>query len=457
MRYIANTPADRAAMLEAIGLASTADLFADIPAHLRQPAIDLPAPLTEPEAARLLRALSAQNLDLTDRPCFLGAGAYRHWIPSVVGHVIGRAEFYTSYTPYQPEVSQGTLQTIYEYQSLVCLLTGMDAANASHYDGATALAEAIAMAAHITGRSRAVVAPALYPEYRQVARTYLQGRDLTIVEPPLSENGQPQPTFTPDRAAAYLDESVACLVVQQPNFFGCLEDVAGLAAAAHRVGALCIVSVYPIALGLLKPPGDLGADIVVGEGQSLGLPLSYGGPYLGLFACRERYLRQMPGRIVGQTVDVEGRRGFVLTLQAREQHIRRERATSNICTNQALCALAATVYLTALGPQGLREVARLCVQKAHYLAERVTSLPGFRLAFSAPFFNEFVVRCPVPPVALNRRLRAAGIIGGYPLGRHFPDLADGWLLCATELTTREDIERLVEALTTIVATTPARP
>jgi glycine dehydrogenase subunit 1 len=360
--------------------------------------------------------------------------------------VIGRSEFYTAYTPYQPEVSQGTLQTIYEYQSMLTELTGMDAANASMYEGASALAEAVIMALVVTGRHKVVMARTVHPQYRDVARTYGEGRDVRFEEIGPSLEGAFDGRLTVEAARAALDGETAALVVQQPNFLGSIEDLRALAEAAHAVGALMVVAINPIALALLEPPGAAGADIVIGEGQPLGIPLAYGGPWLGIFATRDRYVRQMPGRIVGMTNDVDGRRGFVLTLQTREQHIRRERATSNICTNVALCALASTVYLSTLGKNGLRQVASLSLQKAHYLADRVASLPGYSVANRAPFFNELVVRCPRPVEEIRAALAAQGILAGYPLGRDYPDLGDALLLCTTEVNTREEIERLVAGL-----------
>ncbi|HLH71896.1 MAG TPA: aminomethyl-transferring glycine dehydrogenase subunit GcvPA [Chloroflexota bacterium] len=439
MNYAPATPAERARMLERIGVTSTADLFADLPSDSRRTHLDLPTALSEIEVSQLLRDLAEQNSDLQHHPSFLGAGAYSHYIPSVVNHVISRSEFFTSYTPYQPEVSQGTLQTIYEFQSLICLLTGMEVANASMYDGASALAEAAIMAANLTNRGTVLLASSVHPEYWAVVRTYVQGLNMHLLADSVGRDG----TLDKTVLQRELSEDVACVVVQYPNFFGSLEDLAVIAEMAHQAGALLVVVVNPLALGLLTPPGALGADIVVGEGQPLGIPLSFGGPYLGILATREQFIRNIPGRIVGATTDTEGQRGFVLTFQTREQHIRREKATSNICSNEALCALASTVYLSYLGKQGLRQVAELCVQKAHYLARQITAIPGFRLAFNGPFFHEFAVRCPVSPEVLNRRLLGQGIIGGYALGRVYPDLSDALLLCTTELTRRKDMDSLV--------------
>lgn len=442
MSYIPNTDADRARMLEALGLTSMEDLFADIPQEVRFPALDLPAPLSEMEVVRLLGELAERNADLDHYACFLGAGAYRHFVPAVVDHVLRRGEFYTCYTPYQPEVSQGTLTAIYEYQTMVCQLTGMEVANASMYDGASALAEAALMAARVTRRDKVVLSAAIHPEYRQVVWTYSQGMELGIRD---SGFGVRDGRTDLEELESAVDEETACVIVQYPNFFGVIEDLAALGEIAHERGALFVVCADPIALGLLKPPGDYGADIVVGEGQTLGSPPSFGGPYLGLFATRMKYVRQMPGRVIGQTTDTQGRRGFVLTLQAREQHIRREKATSNICTNEALMALAATVYLAAMGKGGLRRAAELCYHKAHYAASRIAELPSYRV-LNEEFFKEFMVQMPLPPAQVNARLLELGIIGGYDLGRAYPELAGSMLLCVTEMNTREEIDRLVEVL-----------
>ncbi len=443
MNYVPNTDADREAMLAAVGVEAASALFADIPAQVRDPELRLPEALSELELRQMLSELAARNVDARRHPCFLGAGAYNHFIPAIVGHVIGRSEFYTAYTPYQPEISQGTLQSIFEFQTLICRLTGMDVANASLYDGASATAEAVVLALSATRRRKVVLAGTVHPEYRTVLRTFTRELGLEYVEcERQADAGRLDPACVQEAA----DEDTACIIVQQPNFLGCLEQVDALSEAARAVGALFIVAYDPISLGLLRPPGAYGADVAVAEGQPLGIPLSFGGPYLGLFACREKYLRQMPGRLVGETVDNRGRRGYVLTLQAREQHIRREKATSNICTNQALMALAATVYLSYMGSQGLRRVAELCTQKAHYAAERLAAVPGFSLPFAEPFFKEFVVRCPRPPAEVNATLRRHGIIGGYALGRDYPELADCLLLCVTEVNTRGEIDRLVDVL-----------
>lgn len=432
MTYTPHTEADRRAMLAAIGVERVEDLFHDVPEACRFPELKLPEKLSEMEIMAELQAMSEENVDAGHFPCFLGAGAYNHYVPRVVDQIISRSEFYTAYTPYQPEVSQGTLQSIFEYQSLVCALTGMEVANASHYDGATSTAEAVIMALNVVRgkRKKVILLPGLHPEYRAVVETYTQGMGLEIV------------------GEATADTNTACAVVQNPDFYGQIRDVQPLADQAHAAGALLVVAVTdPISLGLLKPPGESGADIVVGEGQALGNGLNFGGPYLGLFACRERDMRKMAGRLVGQTVDREGKRGFVLTLSTREQHIRREKATSNICTNEALCALAAAVHLAALGKSGLRALAELCYHKAHYAAERIAELPGYEVWSNRPFFHEFVVRCPMPVAQLNRTLLEEwGILGGYDLGRDQAELEDHMLVCVTEVLRRDEIDALVEAL-----------
>lgn len=442
-KYLPLTEDDRARMLETIGVSSTEALFAVIPEEVRLGrALDLPPPRSDAAILRDLGSLSAQNWDADRFVCFLGAGAYDHFIPSVVWHLAGRSEFATAYTPYQAEMMQGELQATYEYQSLLCELMGMEVANASMYDGASAAAEAVVMARDLTRRDRVIVSTALHPEYRQVARTYTRHRGIVVTD--LAHTDGIIPVAAAREA---LTEGTAALVVQHPNFFGRLEDVAGLAEAAHAAGALLIVAVAdPTAFGLLRPPGALGADIVAGEGQPLGNSLSYGGPYLGMLATRQQYLRRMPGRLAGATVDTRGRRAFVLTLQTREQHIRRERATSNICTNEALNALAAAIYMAALGKQGLRRVAEASARKAHYARERIARLRGFRILFQGPSFHEFAVECPVPPDEINRLLGDHGMLGGLPLGDFYADLPHGWLLCVTESRTRDEIDRLINVL-----------
>ncbi|MDD5081807.1 MAG: aminomethyl-transferring glycine dehydrogenase subunit GcvPA [Dehalococcoidales bacterium] len=427
--YLPNTNADRAVMLQKIGASSPEELFQDIPVRFRQTNFRLPPPLSELELIKELRQLSNLNANLDDYVCFLGAGFYRHFIPSVVHHITGRSEFYTAYTPYQAEISQGTLQAMYEYQSLVCQLTGMEVSNTGMYDGSTAAAEAALMACRFTHKDKIAVVPTINPRYHRVIETYASGHDLALDKTELD--------------SADLSPDYACLVVQQPNFWGHFEDVRSYAQRAHEVGALLLVIVDPISLGMFRPPGEYGADIVVSEGQALGNPTSFGGPGLGIFTCRQEYLRQMPGRIVGKTVDVAGKPGYVLTLSTREQHIRRERATSNICTSEALVALAATVYIAALGKSGLRHIAELCYHKAHYAAQAISSLRGYSLVFPEPFFKEFVVRCPVPPHQINEALFQKRIIGGLDVS-HLID--NGLLLCVTEVNTKQDIDRLVDVL-----------
>lgn len=427
--YLPNTDPDRQTMLAAIGVASPEELFQDIPAPFRNPSLALPAPLSELELDRELRALAGRNVHGQDYACFLGGGSYCHFVPSVVGHLVARGEFSTSYTPYQPEASQGTLQSTFEFQTLISQLTGMEVSNAGLYDGASALAEAALMACRITGKEKIGLLSTVHPAYQEVVRTYVQGLGLEVQ------------TWQPGQVGP--DQSYACLVVQHPNYYGYLEPVEKLGSLARQAGALYVVCIDPISLGLLKPPGEYGADIVVGEGQALGSSLTYGGPYLGLFACRESHVRQMPGRLVGQTTDAQGRRGYVLTLQAREQHIRRERATSNVCTSEALVALTATIYLATLGPHGLRRVAELCYHKAHYAARQIAQIPGYCLPLGESFFKEFVVQCPVAPREVQRRLLEHRILGGIDVSEQ---MEKGLLLCVTEMNTREEIDRLVAAL-----------
>lgn len=465
MSYVPHSDADRQAMLAEIGVERVEELFVDVPEAVRYPEVKLPRPLSEMEILAELQAMSERNADLNHYACFLGAGAYDHFVPSVVGHVTGRSEFYTAYTPYQAEVSQGTLQTIFEYQSMVCALTGMEVANASHYDGATSMAEAVIMALAVGRgkREKVVMAPTVHPEYRATVRTYTQGMGLTIVgdEAPHGEGVPPTSLLLEpagaglERLKALIDDDTACVAVQNPDFFGQLENPAALqslADAAHEAQALLIVGADPISLGLFKPPGEYGADIVVGEGQALGNHPNFGGPYLGYFACKGQYVRKMAGRLIGQTVDTKGQRGFVMTLVTREQHIRRERATSNICTNEALVALAAGVYLAALGKCGLRTVAELCHHKAHYAARQIGALEGFDVIGERPFFKEFVVRCPMPVAELNKHLLEDWcIVGGYDLGRDYPGMENYSLLCVTEMNTQEEMGRLVKALWEIVS------
>ncbi len=427
--YVPNTDRDRRAMLDAIGVDSVAELFDALPAEYRDPPLNLPAPRSEFELRNDIEAMARQNMVPGEYACFLGAGVYRHHIPAVVRQIAGRGEFMTSYTPYQPEISQGTLQATYEFQSLVCLLTGMEAANAGMYDGSSSLAEASLMAARLTKADRIAVLDSVSPAYKEVIRAYAQAPGLDILDVP--------------RENVAITEGTACLIVQQPNFFGYMEDLADLSERAHAHGAMLVVYSDLTSLGMFKPPGEYDADIVAAEGQAIGVPPSYGGPYVGIFACKERFLRQMPGRIVGKTVDTRGRTGYVLTLQAREQHIRRERATSNICTSVALIALNTTAYMAALGKQGTRQVAELCYHKAHYAADLISKIPGFSLPIEGTFFREFVVKCPLPPTELNEMLLDYRIIGGLDVSS---SIQDGTLLCFTEVNTREEIDALAVAM-----------
>jgi glycine dehydrogenase subunit 1 len=450
--YIPNTPEEQAEMLATLGLTSIEELFLDIPEEFRNPPLNLPGPLSELEIQRELAKLASRNRPLCGGPSFLGAGAYHHFIPSIVKALMTRGEFLTSYTPYQPEASQGTLQVIYEFQTLVCNLFAMEVANAGMYDGATSLAEAVLMACRVTRRRRVALADTVSPSYQQVIRTYCQAQGIKIRtvspgNPAISPLAKGEVEGGPE-----VDGQTACLVVQYPNFYGYIEDLAHQSGAAHRHGALLVVSADPIAVGFFQAPGYYGADIVTGEGQPLGIPPSFGGPYLGLFATRQQYLRQMPSRLAGRTVDRQGRTGYVLTLQTREQHIRRERATSNICTNEALYSLASTIYLSALGKQGLRQVAELCYHKAHYTAARIAQLPGYSLPLEGTFFQEFVVQCPAPPSIINRRLLELNILGGLDIsvppyqGGTPEGLNNCMLLCVTEMNSREDIEALLAGL-----------
>jgi glycine dehydrogenase subunit 1 len=435
-------------MLAAIGVKSLDDLFKDVPTRHRFPKFDLPPALTEMEAAAELGELALGNETIrTDLVSFLGAGAYNHYIPSVVDHILRRGEFYTAYTPYQPEISQGTLQAIFEYQSMMAALTGMEVSNASHYDGATAVAEAVNMAyAQFRGkRTKVVISPTVHPQYRETLRTYVQGMGLELV----GDGPKADLKATPDDLRSTLDANTALAIVQYPDFFGRIYDYTPLIEAAHAQGALVCVAANPTALALFKTPGEMGADMVVGEGQPLGIPLSYGGPYLGFFTTRKQYIHKMAGRLVGETVDSRGQRAFVLTLTAREQHIKRERATSNICTNQGLMALASAVYLSVLGQNGLHQVAELCYHKAHYAAGQIAKIPGYSLCFDAPFFHEFSVCCPKPVEAINDHLLEHGILGGYDLGQHYPSLKNHMLVAVTEMNTRDEIDALVDALSEV--------
>ncbi|MDY0164893.1 MAG: aminomethyl-transferring glycine dehydrogenase subunit GcvPA [Thermoguttaceae bacterium] len=443
MPYLPNTISDQQAMLDAIGVSSTDELFAMIPDALRlKRPLDLPPGMGELELTRHMTALAARNLPAGQSAGFLGGGSYDHFIPAVVDVIASRSEFYTAYTPYQPEASQGTLQAMFEYQTLITQLTGMDVSNASMYDGASAAVEAVLMALSATRRKRVAVARSVHPETRQVLETYLTNLDVAI-----DLVDVPEGAVVPDDAQRAVTEQTACLLVQQPNFFGCLEPMDELSRIAHAQGALLVTVVDPISLGLLKRPGEYGADLVAAEGQSLGCPMGFGGPYLGILACSEKFVRRMPGRLVGETTDRRGKRCYVLTLQTREQHIRREKATSNICTNQGLLALRASVYLALMGPQGMRQVAELCLQKTRYALEQLTAGGVLKPAFNRPVLKEFTLRAAGENAAkVVEKALAEGMLVGPSLGRWYPEL-DGCLLVAvTEKRTRDDIDRLASLL-----------
>jgi len=435
-RYIPNTPEQREEMLRAVGVRSTDDLFSDIPRELRlKDAMRLPPALSETELSRLMKGMAAENANAESSVCFLGAGAYDHFVPSVVNHMTLRQEFFTSYTPYQPELSQGTLRVIFEFQTMICALTGMDVANASMYDGATAAAEAALLAASATKRQEVLVSRAVHPDTRRVLETYLPCRNVR-----LREFGQKNGVSDVDTLKSVIGSDTAAVLVQNPNFFGSLEDLAAIGDIARGSKAMFIAATNPISLALLEPPASFGADIVTGEGQPLGNGMNFGGPGFGYFAVTEKLMRKLPGRVVGQTKDRDGKTAYVLTLQAREQHIRREKATSNICSNHNLCILMATVYMSLLGKQGLREVAGQCLQKAHYARKALVD-NGFTPLFDAPFFNEFAVRTTEPAGVLNSRLSGEGFIGGYDLSREYPELSGGYLVAVTERRTKDEIDR----------------
>jgi glycine dehydrogenase subunit 1 len=447
MRYLPNTAQNQRAMLDAIGVRSVEDLLVKIPAKARlSRPLALPPALAESQLMRHLDQLAGRNADADGHVCFLGAGAYDHYVPSPINHLVLRGEFFTAYTPYQPEASQGTLRTIYEYQTMIAELTGMDVANASLYDGASSLAEAVLMAHAVTSRTEVVLAGGVNPLYRRVVETYVDGPGLRLREGP-----SPEGVLDPDAARRIVGGKTAALVVQSPNFYGCLEDVAAAAEIAHAAGALLVVVSDPVNLGVLEAPGRQGADIVVGEGQGLGVPLGFGGPYLGVFAAKQDFVRRMPGRLVGATVDLDGHRGFALTLQTREQHIRRAKATSNICTNVALCALMATMYLATLGKQGLTRVGELSTAKAHYAAERLAAVPGVSLRYAQPFFKEFTLRLPKSPERVTVRLARQGILAGLPLKTLDRKHGDCLLVAVTEKRTREEIDTFADALAKAVA------
>lgn len=440
--YLPHTEADRSSMLAAIGVQSIQELFVDIPEDLRlNRLLDLPPALAESELARKLKHLAAMNINTTEYACFLGAGAYDHYIPSTVAHVTSRSEFYTAYTQYQPEIAQGYLQALWEYQSMICEITGMPVANASMYDGGTAVAEAAMLACSALARQEVVVANTVHPHYRRVLATYAIDRGYQVREADYTEG-----VSDLQELQQLVSNSTAAVIIQNPNFFGSVEDLQLVAECAHACGAYLIVAVDPISLGILATPGALGADIVVGEGQSLGLSTAYGGPYLGFFAVTEKLMRKMPGRVVGKALDHEGIQGFVLTLQAREQHIRREKATSNICSNEALCALSAAVYLSTVGKIGFREIAELSLQKSHYAYQQLKKLSGCQAIFSASFFKEFVIKLNRSVAEVNKLLLQDNILGGLDLGKYYPELADCMLLCVTENRTKEEIDALVSRM-----------
>lgn len=443
MPFISNTDRQRAAMLAEIGLTAK-DLFADVPADLRCGGLNLAEGMGEQEVRNRLAGIAGKNyIHLT---LFLGGGFYDHFIPSAVYAMLSRSEFYTAYTPYQPETSQGTLQAIYEFQSLICRLTDMEASNASMYDGGTALYEAMMMALRITRRNKVIIDDSVNPIYRVMIHSYTRNLKIDLIETNNHEG-----LANRDAILAALDEETAAVMVQNPNFFGCIDDFTDIAEAAHAKGALLIVSCYPISLGILKTPGVMGADIVTGEGQSLGLPMSFGGPYLGFMATRKKYVRNLPGRIVGETTDVNGKRGFVLTLQTREQHIRRDKATSNICSNEALCALAATVYLSLLGKQGLKETAQLCADKASYAYQRLTAIPGVKPHFHAKWvFNEMVFDLPCDATEAIGKLIEKGYAAGFPLSRYYKGMDNSILVAVTEKRTKQQIGMLAEELEAIL-------
>ncbi len=443
MPYIQNTESDQAEMMKAIGIKNKDELFRCIPESIRLKGnLDIPKGMPEMDVVAEIKSLGAKNRPSSEMPSFLGAGVYHHFIPAVVDNLASRSEFVTAYTPYQPELSQGALQAFFEYQTLICMLTGMEISNASMYDGASAMAEAALMAVDTTKRKRVLVSETVHPEFRAVLTTYLQRLDVDVVELPVSKDG----STSMEKTDGNLTENTAAVILQNPNFFGCIEDVEPSVSLAKARGAFSIVSTDPVSLSVLKPPGQIGADITTGEGQGLGVPMSFGGPGFGFLSCAKKLVRRIPGRIVGQTVDRRGKPGYVLTFQAREQHIRRERATSNICTNNALMAIRALVYMTALGREGFGALGRIILKKSHGAAKRIAAIDGFDLTYTAPFFKEFVVRCPIPASKVSAALLENGIISGYDLGRDYTGCDKLMLFCVTETTSDSDVEKLAEVL-----------
>lgn len=441
-QYLPNTPADQKEMLESIGVDSVEALFSDIPKELRlNRELNIGAPMSEIELSAHMKELSSMNLNLNDVTCFLGAGAYDHYVPSVIKHITSRSEFYTAYTPYQPEISQGTLQAIFEYQTMICNLTGMDVSNASMYDGASACAEAAMMAAESTRRKSVIVSKTVNPEVRRVLKTYLRFKEIELVEVDEAEG-----VTDIEKLKAALNSNTAGVIVQNPNFFGIVEDYTEIEKLAHGNKSLLIMNVDPISLAILKTPGEIGADIAIGEGQALGNNISFGGPYLGFMATTSKLMRKMPGRIVGETTDVDGKRAYVLTIQAREQHIRRQKATSNICSNEALNALSAVIYLSTMGKQGLKEVAAQCVSKSNYAYKKLIETGKFKPVFNKPFFKEFVLRSDICPCKLNDELLKNNILGGFNIAKEYPLYENAVMFCVTEKRTKAEIDNLVKVV-----------
>lgn len=440
--YISNTPEDERKMLESIGLNSVEELFKDIPENIRlNGRLELDKPMSELEVKKQVEAISKKNLNSEDLICFLGAGTYDHYIPSIIKHITGRSEFYTAYTPYQPEISQGTLQAIFEYQTMIAELTNMDVSNASMYDGGTACAEAAMMAMESTKRKSIIVSKTVHPETRNILKTYMKFHGGELIEIDFNEG---ETDF--EKLKASVTNTTAAVIVQNPNFFGIVENIEEVEKIAHSNKAMLIMSVDPISLGVLKTPGEYGADIVVGDGQAIGNSMNFGGPHLGFMASTSKLMRKLPGRIVGESVDVDGKRAYVLTLQAREQHIRRQKATSNICSNQSINALAAAIYMSTMGKQGIVEVAKQCINKSHYAFNTLTKSGRYKPLFNKPFFKEFAVITEVSPEKINSQLMNNGILGGFSLGKHYPELQNSLLLCVTEKRTKEEIDKLVKVM-----------